>query len=329
MTGCSHRTIAAIVINWNGWQDTVGCVRSLFALTGTPVHLVICDNGSTDGSVNRLTDWLKAEYGIGPRCHVESDVDSRVISFEGCSNDGLRTLQILRLPRNFGYAGAINRSIQWSRENLGAQDFWILNNDVKVASNALAELARVGYSAGVGLCGSVLFEWGDWSSVQAIGGRYVRALAVGRHLKALPQGGAAVSFGFDYPIGASLFVTHEFIETVGLMDEKYFLYYEEMDWAERGRGLGFLPAVALNSRVQHKEGASTGSQGGVRNKSMLSEYYGVVNRLRITRKFFPWLLPVVWLSLVLVVIDRVAHAEWRRASLVLRLMLRAGSVPRP
>ena len=105
------------------------------------------------------------------------------------------------------------------------------------------------------------------------------------------------------------------------MDESYFLYYEEVDWAQRGRRLGFRPAVALNSRIRHKEGASSGSMGGLRHKSMLSEYYGVVNRIRFTKKHYPMLLPAVWLSLFLVALERAAHLEWRRAALVFRLML--------
>jgi GT2 family glycosyltransferase len=138
-----------------------------------------------------------------------------------------------------------------------------------------------------------------------------------------------VFFGVDYPVGASLLVTQEYIDAVGPMDDAYFLYYEEMDWAERGRARQFTPAVALRSHVRHKEGASTGSTGGVRHKSLLSEYYGVVNRMRYTRKFAPWLLPVVWLSLAFVFADRLWHREWRRAALVLRLMVSPRSVPRP
>jgi hypothetical protein len=54
---------------------------------------------------------------------------------------------------------------------------------------------------------------------------------------------------------------------------------------------------------------------------MLSERYGVISRLRITRKFWPYWLPVVWASLLLVVMDRLVHGEWARAVLVLRLMV--------
>jgi GT2 family glycosyltransferase len=129
-----------------------------------------------------------------------------------------------------------------------------------------------------------------------------------------------VLFDIDYPVGASLFVTDHFLQSVGLMDERYFLFYEEMDWAERGRRLGFRPAVALNSRLRHREGASTGSHGSARNKSLLAEHYGVVNRLRITRKLWPHYLPLVWASLWLVVVNRLVYREFRRAALVLRLM---------
>ena len=106
------------------------------------------------------------------------------------------------------------------------------------------------------------------------------------------------------------------------MSTAYFLYCEEMDWAERGRRHGLRPVVALASRLRHKEGASTGSRGGVRHKSLLSERYGVVNRLRITRKFWPHYLPLVWSSLFVVILDRLLHGETRRAALVLRLMFK-------
>jgi GT2 family glycosyltransferase len=169
-----------------------------------------------------------------------------------------------------------------------------------------------------GICGSVLLEWDEPERIQAVAGIYRRWLGVGWHDKALPVGN--VSLAVDYPVGASMFVDAGYLEKVGLMDPTYFLYFDEMDWAERGRQQGFRPLVALKSRVRHKEGASTGSRGGVRRKSMLSERYGVINRLRITRKFWPHYLPVVWSSLLLVILDRLLHGENARAALVLRLM---------
>lgn len=316
--------ILAAVVNWNGWRATIDCMRSIFELPGPPFHLVICDNCSSDDSFEQLSNWLMKEGGADRQVERTNTEGVREVHFEGHFGPALKTVRLLGLQENFGYAGAINRCIVWGRQALMAQDFWILNNDVRVDSQALAQLTAVAHSSpDIGLCGSVLLDWNHPESVQAIGGMFRHYLAVGWHLRRFPTGVHSPQdtfFDIDYPVGASLYVTHEYLEAVGLMDESYFLYYEEMDWAERGRRRGFRPAVALKSLVQHKEGASTGSHGGVRNKSMLSEHYGVLNRLRITRKFWPTFLPMVWMSLWLVVVDRVAHGEWARARLVLQLM---------
>lgn len=205
-----------------------------------------------------------------------------------------------------------------------ARDFWLLNNDGKVDPHMLAQSVAVTRPApDIGLCGSMLLDWDFQNSCKPLAGYFGAIWQWGWHMRELPTGADRhqdVFFDIDYPVGASLFVTHDYLQTVGLMDDAYFLYYEEMDWVERGRRHGFRPAVALKSLVQHKEGASTGSHGGVRSKSLLSEHCGVVNRLRITRKFWPSYLPMVWMSLWLVVLDRVVHGEWARAKLVLQLM---------
>lgn len=320
----NRRRICIVVINWNGWQDTIFCLRSLFVVSENYIEIVVCDNGSSDDSFARLTEWVMSEGGVDSQSHGAVGEGAQGLHFEGNFSNALKSIHLLRLPKNMGYAGAINRCITWGREALMARDFWLLNNDVKVDPQALAQLVAATHSApDIGLCGSVLLDWDHPETVQAIGGVFRRYLATGWHKKKLSADADRhqdIFFDIDYPVGASLFVTHDYLEAVGLMDDAYFLYYEEMDWVERGRRHGFRPAVALKSLVQHKEGASTGSHGGVRSKSLLSEHYGVVNRLRITRKFWPLYLPVVWMSLWLVVLNRVLHGEWARAKLVLQLM---------
>ncbi len=326
--------ILAAVINWNGWRDTLFCLRCMQALTGPPFHLLVCDNGSTDESQEQLKAWARQVSGVQGVPMVQPGEGAVVTSYALPDGTGpMLSVHLLRLQRNFGYAGAINRCIAWGGRTLAPDAYWLLNNDIAMDSQALEHLvAAVRIAPDIGLCGSVLLDWEFPHGVQAVGGIYHRWPAVGSHLKTLPAGASAGANAFseiDYPVGASMLITTRFLQVVGAMDEAYFLYYEEVDWALRGRRLGFRPAVALRSRIRHKEGASTGSVGGVRSKSMLSEYYGVVNRLRFTRKFYPVLLPAVWLSLLLVVADRVRHGEWRRAGLVLRLMLAPGSVRRP
>jgi hypothetical protein len=307
--------ICAVVVNWNGWRDTIVCVDSLLALGNPLLRIVLCDNASTDGSVSELTRYLS-----GRLPHWQKDPDGM-----GWVNpefsDGALSVHLLRMPENLGYAGALNAGMRWSRDRWTPKGLWLLNNDTKAEPGALAALVTAHSSVPrAGICGSVLLEWDDPPRIQAVAGVHRRWLGVGWHDKKLPAEGGDVTLVLDYPVGASMYVSAEYVDAVGLLDEAYFLYNEEIDWVERGRRLGYRPLVALRSCLRHKEGASTGSRGGVRNKSLVSEYYGAINRLRVTWKFWPYFWPVTWLSLLLVALDRLVHREWTRAWLVLRLM---------
>jgi GT2 family glycosyltransferase len=290
--------VSAVVVNWNGWRDTVVCLASLLAQEDADLRIVVCDNASSDDSARELRAWI----------------ESRPASEQA-------RLHLLALESNLGYAGGLNAGVRWAQSRWPARLFWLLNNDLQAEPGALRELlaarARV---PSAGLCGSLLLEWDEPARVQAVGGRYRKWLGVGWHEKEPVDAPDGVCLTMDYPVGASLLVGQDYLDRVGPMEDSYFLYGEEVDWVERGRRLGYVPVVALRSRLRHKEGASTGSGAGVRRKSLLSERYGVVNRLRVTRKFWPWLLPVVWASLLLVALDRLLHGEWSRALLVLRLM---------
>ena len=308
-------TTCVVVVNWNGWRDTVVCLESLFALGGAPMRVVVCDNGSTDPSVPELGRYLRDRWPQWLPAAGEPGFQ------DPGPGEGVLSVHLLRLPANLGYAGGLNAGIQWARARWAFRGFWLLNNDVQAQPGALDALVAAQSSvADAGICGSVLLEWDEPARIQAVAGIYRRWLGVGWHDTELPAAGGDVSLAVDYPVGASMYVSGEYLDKVGPMDASYFLYCEEMDWAERGRRHGLRPLIALKSRLRHKEGASTGSRGGVRNKSLLSEHHGVVNRLRITRKFWPHYLPVVWSSLALVVLDRLLHGETARAGLVLRLM---------
>lgn len=290
----------------------------------TPLRVLVCDNASTDESAQELGRYLQERFP-----HWRPTEDTLGLT-DPQARDGLLSVHLLALPANLGYAGGINAAIGWARQRWTPRGFWLLNNDVQARSGALdALLAAHASTPNAGICGSVLLEWDDPDAVQAVAGIFRRWLGVGWHDKKVPADRGPVSLAVDYPVGASMYVAADYLDRVGPMDPGYFLYCEEMDWAERGRRFGYRPLVALGSRLLHKEGASTGSRGGVRNKSLLSERHGVISRLRITRKFWPHYLPLVWSSLVLVIADRLLHGETARAALVLRLMFQPSLWLRP
>jgi GT2 family glycosyltransferase len=172
----------------------------------------------------------------------------------------------------------------------------------------------------VGMCGSrIVFYW-QRDVVQVLGGgRFQpwtgRSRLIGnRQAAARPVSVTEVERQIDHLSGASMLVSRDFLEDVGLMDESYFLYYEETDWAMRGKGRYRL-AYADDALVYHKEGASIGSNHQRARRSPLSCYFLVSSRIRFTRKFFPWALPSVLAYSMLVALRALlgGHRDQARA----------------
>lgn len=238
-----HRCMAilAAVINWNGWHDTQGCLETMCRMSGPPFALVVCDNGSTDGSFEKMRRWAAERFPGSAQDESPLEPDGLLVTVRlGDAGEGspFSALHFVWLPENLGYAGALNRCIGWGRRTQAPDRFWLLNNDIAPEPDALAQLvAAMEGNPRIGLCGSALMEWDRPAHYQAIGGRFNRVLATGSHLKERPAGvpaSANLYLGIDYPVGASLLASRAFVDAVGLMDDGYFLYYEEMDW-EIGR----------------------------------------------------------------------------------------------
>lgn len=102
------------------------------------------------------------------------------------------------------------------------------------------------------------------------------------------------------------------------MEEQYFLYYEEPDWTIRGWKKGYQIVFYPEGIVYHKGGQSTG--GKRRAASYLADYYLIRGRILITKKFFPYCLPTVYLALVGSMIHRIQRKQYNRIWMILKLM---------
>ena len=123
----------------------------------------------------------------------------------------------------------------------------------------------------------------------------------------------------DYIIGASMFVRRDFLIDIGPMDESLFLYYEELDWALRGKKSGWQIDYCLKSKVYHKIGATTRNKIG--RPSRISDFYAVRNRILITQKFFPYALLTLYPSLLLFIFRRIKLRMFDRVKLLFAIVL--------
>jgi GT2 family glycosyltransferase len=160
---------------------------------------------------------------------------------------------------------------------------------------------------------------------QSVGGIYNRRYASSSQLGMFEQDfgqydNEEISNKIDFPVGASMFVSAAFIEDVGLMCEDFFLYFEEIDWVLRGRVKGWKIGYCWLSRIFHKEGATIGSSSNGKFNSELSDYYGMRNRMLITKKHFPSCLWSVYLSFFVVVFNRIRRGQIGRLKLIWKVL---------
>lgn len=274
--------VVCVVLNWNGWRDTLACLRTLATQT-QPLHVVVVDNGSTDESVVQIGAWIDGAPA------------------------GSTTFTLLRSPENLGYARGVNLGVRQALAS-GAEFVWLLNNDTEAPPDTLAKLLHTaGEHENTGIVGTVLLYHSDPAQVQAWGGgrvsrwsgttcHYLRPTTFGR--------GSYLTF-------ASVLIRAGVLRDLGLMYDGYFMYYDDSDFCLRMEGTRWKLAVAEDTAVLHKESAST---EGPRNPFM--EKTIAVSGMRFLQRH----APVPWISipafLLLKLANRARRCEWKACQAV-------------
>lgn len=308
--------VSIIILNWNGYPDTIQCLDSILRLDYGNYRIIICDNGSEDESIEKIIVWCD-----------RNNIDLTQIGSNISNLD--RLITIVPIGKNIGFAGGNNIGIRHALLDSECQYVWILNNDTIVESQSLCTLVRKCINnSKIGICGSKLIYEHDRSTVQAWGGgTYNKWVGISQHFGAHQPSTLAIDVeniesNIDYVIGASMLVSRNFLETVGLMNEEHFLYFEELDWIARA-GDRYSLGYCDDSIVYHKEGASTGLNTSKAKGSSLTDYHAKRSLLIYTRNYVPYALPIIYANLVMVVFKRLIHGEYHRALTILKIVLSA------
>lgn len=300
MPGQKLPEVAIILVNWNGREDTLECLESIYRMDYPNFRVVVCDNASKDGAVQAIEQWCQSDKGVTPQSpHFNELFSTAMQKPSPCvrlDRDGAELSDMASAPlvvvetgSNLGFAGGNNVGIRHALRSPTTKYFWLLNTDTVVAPDALSRLVeRAEMEQHVGIVGSTLVYYWQPDKVQGMGGASMDArstrmqhVGINEPRSAIPADPAEVERQLAYVIGASMLVTRDFIEQVGLMCEDYFLYYEEIDWAMRAQGrfkLGYAPA----SIVYHKVGGSSRKVASLASMSFLYR-----NRFKFVARFLP------------------------------------------
>lgn len=238
--------VSCIILNWNGWAHTVECLTALIESSYQRMTLIVVDNGSTDNSVEQI----RAAFP---------------------------NVLVLESGKNLGFAGGNNLGIRHALAH-GADYVWLLNNDTKPDPHALSALvAKALTDTKIGAVSSVCYYADSPSTVQAWAGARVNLWTGSARLSMRPR----PDEWFDALNGTSFLISRAAIEDVGLLDENFFMYWEDTEFCLRLRKRGWRIGAAPNSRVLHKVGASTG------RSRLILDRYEVSSGLRVLTLYSP------------------------------------------
>lgn len=277
-------TLGVVVVSFNSGDVICDCLETLLAVTDVALRIVVVDNGSPDDSLAVIKRWADGTtpYTVPHDLPFALTPAVKPVPLDGTGR--LHRVTLIETGANTGFAGGVNRGLAHLAMDDRINRFWVLNPDALVPPQTPHIFATA--SDGFSLMGGRVIYYEDPDQIQIDGGTVRWHLGVTDNINqyANPATAPEPDPGqMDFITGASMVASRAFYEGVGPMREDYFLYYEEVDWAQRR---GDLPlAYASGAVVYHKAGTSIGSQSLERGPSAFSLYFIHRARLRFLWRF--------------------------------------------
>jgi GT2 family glycosyltransferase len=217
-----------IVLNWNGKEDTLDCLTSLRATNYGNYKIVVVDNGSEDDSVEAVREKFPE-------------------------------VEIVETGKNLGFAGGNNAGIEYAMKQ-GTDYVYLINNDTTVDPDYLRELVTAAEAdEKIGAVGSKIYYYSEPTRIWFAGGKINWLRNKGEHigLDEVDRGQYDDIKEAGYLTGCSLLVKREVVEKIGVLEEDYFLYYEDVDYSLRIQNAGYKTVYVPKSKIYHKVSRST------------------------------------------------------------------------
>ncbi|HEX9657184.1 MAG TPA: glycosyltransferase family 2 protein [Bacteroidota bacterium] len=262
----AHTNVFIVIVNWNGREVTLDCLRSLKKLTYREFTIIVVDNASSDGSVESLRSKFP-------------------------------DIIVLEQSNNLRFAGGNNVGIKYAMEH-GAEAVLLLNNDTTVHPEFLTHLVeRLEGDHATGMVAPKIYYHDDKNRIWFAGGEISFWTGTMKHtgIRKTDRGQHDQHRKIDYATGCCVLVRSSVIEKVGMLDESYFIYTEDADWSMRVSNAGYSILYEPAAKVWHKLSVSAGghlSSFKIKNK--------FISNMRFFARYASWYhwLVFPWMSVV-------------------------------
>lgn len=291
-------TVAIIVLNWNGWENSIECLESVYKIDYPNYHLILADNASSDDSIEKIRKYCRGElkpvsnyvsYTDQNKPIMVKEIDYNEIeqtelegTFVNSDSNQKKSLLFLKNDKNYGFAGGNNIAIRFAMQKINPNYVLLLNNDTVVDNKFLHELIGVAEKEEkIGFIGPKIYYYtpDEISNIINFAGGELNKNTFQPHpigVDQLDNGRFDVEKKVDYVEGSCLLIKNELITDIGLFDPEYFTYWEEIDWCFRGQKAGYESVYAPKAIIWHKGRASDLSANSI--------YYMIKNRFMFIKK---------------------------------------------
>lgn len=256
----NYPKVSIIILNWNGLEDALECLESLKKITYPNYEVIVVDNGSTCND----SQMLREKFGD--------------------------YIHLIENDKNYGFAGGNNIGMKYAITNFRPHYILLLNNDTTVDPMFLTEMVKFAETdVSLGIAGAKTYFYDEPDRLQAVWGMVnlwigepvtIPRIIGARFHKNVTDGGQYDSVKIaDWVSGCCFLIKRGVIESIGLLDEGYFCYWEETDYCRRARNAGYKTVYVPTAKVWHKLGSSVNKTSG------LNRYYMIRNRFLFMRKY--------------------------------------------
>jgi GT2 family glycosyltransferase len=279
-----HRKVTIIILVWNGYDVTRDCLLSLRKIDYPSFETILVDNGSIDSSGEKLVREFPE-------------------------------ITVIRNEQNLGFTGGNNVGMRQALKT-GTDYLLLLNNDTIVSASFLTEMVRVAESNNrIGMVAPKIYYFEPADKIWYAGGAYVRwktfpvHFGVRKHDDGRYDEAKEVSFA----TGCALLVRAETARKVGLLDETFFLSYEDVDWSARAIEAGYKAMYVPSAVIWHRDSFETKKIGLAKR-----DFYNIRNAVLCARKHLPiYQLPLFVSSMAVYIayftLRSIMHADFNRA----------------
>jgi Predicted glycosyltransferases len=265
--------VTIIILNWNGWEDTVECLESVYQIEYPNYDIVVIDNGSKDNSIEKIKEYASGKIPVEssfvrynpnnkPLCLIEYSQEE--LKFKDRVQKGLenfpleKRLILIKNNENYGFAEGNNIAIKYTIEFLKPDHILLLNNDTVVDPVFLDKLIQAAETdPNIGVVGPTIYDYSPPHRLQSTGSKILWNRGDAINLTSEEDVKVGTLKKVDAVTGCALLAKSEVFKKIGGLNKNYFAYFEEIEWCVRTRNELYEIVYVPQGKVWHKGGATS------------------------------------------------------------------------